>query len=126
MRYMIHSEMMADITPPATRAADHPFLYRFQRAAAWLLAPICYLGLLVAPSVVLSLPFQVFHRVAVSPIAYWLVAGPVMFVILWVLYWLGRFNLQNIRQRVIDLEALIGLIGFALIPGVVVWFFPPK
>ncbi len=86
------------------------------RGLVWIVGPVAYLGLLVSPAVVLSVPFQVFHR---HLIGYWLT----VVVVLWVIYRLGRTSYRWYARRVIDLEAIVGFTGSLLALASCIWVY---
>ena len=91
------------------------------RGPVWIIGPVAYLGLLIAPSVVLAVPFQIFQRNAVR-IGYWLTIS----LVLWLVYRLGRSSYRWFTHRVIDLEAIIGFAGCVLALAACLWVYPPK
>ena len=117
---------MEELAPASPKLVRHPFMRRVWRGAAWVLAPIAYLGLVITPTVVSSVPFQIFHRREVSPLVFWLTAASVAVLAFWLLYRLGRVAYRSLRQRVIDLEAVVGFIGLVLAIVVIAWIHPPK
>jgi hypothetical protein len=98
----------------------HSKMFPKWRGVVWVFGPVAYLGLLLAPSVVFGIPFQLFHRHG-APVGYWLTAA----VVLWVIYRLARFSYCSFRQRVVDLEALVGCVGCVVALAVATWIFPP-
>jgi hypothetical protein len=109
MKYTVHSKMC--IGP---------------RAIAWFIGLIGYLGLLIAPSVVFSIPFQLFHRTHASPLAFWLTAFAVFLLAFWIAYRLALSGYRSFVQKVLDLDAVIGLVGIVLALPVIICVYPPR
>jgi hypothetical protein len=127
MRYTVHSNMMAGLTSLWPQLARHVFLCRIWRGmSSWLLAPIGYFGLLLAPSVIFSIPFEVFQRHHVSLLVYWFTITVIGALVLWLLYRLGCRIRHSFRQRVIELETVIGFIAFTFVPIIIVWIYAPR
>jgi len=126
MKYIVHSRMLADLTPRSPRFAHHAYLARICRSASWVLAVIAYLGVLVAPTVTLSLAFQVLHAFKIQPpsVPYWFAAIAVLAFALCFLYRFGSAGYHSFRHGVIDLETTFGFIGFAFAVAFTVWILP--
>ena len=126
MRYVIRSEMLADLTPTSPRMLRHAQLCRLWRYVSWLLLPFAYAGALLAPAAVLSIPFQFFHKHHVAPSTFWITSGLVGLLAAWWFYKALACTAKWFRQRVIHLEALALTAGLALGVFFVVWLFPPR
>ena len=126
MKYIVHSVMMAELTPSSPRLVRHVRLCRAWRAISWVLLPFCYLGAVFAPAAVLSIPFQVFHQHRVSPLVYWVTTVLVGVFVLWMLYRAASYGFHSFRQRVIHVEAIILFVGWVFAVVVVVWIYSPK
>src|SRR5277367_1342216 len=126
MRYSIRSDMMAELTPKSPRLVRHILLCRFLRILSWFFLPVNYLGLLMAPAVILSIPFQIFHYHHFSPYLFWTAVALVGTFTLGMFYASLVAGLRLFRQRVIYLEAIVLFAGLMFAVVVVVWIFPPK
>ncbi len=114
MKYVVYSQMMVELTPS---------LPRFARL---VLLPLCYLGALIAPTVILSIPFQVFQKHEVSPFAFWVTAAFMGAGVLWLLYRTATCAVRSLRQRVLHVEAILLSVALGLAVITVVWLYPPK
>lgn len=125
MKYRIHSGMACDLVPFGVRFKNQRFLYYTCRALSWLLLPFAYLGALVAPVVVLYLPFQILHSLRVTPpsIAFCLSAGFIAVCILWMLYRSGWAAVHSIRESVIHLDAIVFFLGIVFAVVCIVFIF---
>lgn len=94
--------------------------------ASWLLLPICYLGALIAPAVLLAIPFQVFHKHQISPVVFWVVAVVLGALVVWSLRLALVSWLRLFRQRVIYVEAAVFFTAVVLAVAAVLWVYPPK
>jgi hypothetical protein len=112
MAFTIHSKFARD--------------FAAARIARWLLLPVSYLGLLIAPASVCALPFQILRSCHVTPpsVGYWISATIISGVVLFCLYRLGRRVIWEIRQRIIDMESLVGFAGFTLSAALIAYIFP--
>jgi hypothetical protein len=118
--------MMADMTPKASWLVRHVVLCRIWRAVSWFLLPFCYLGALIAPAVVLSIPFQVFHWHHFSPQVIWITTGLLGTFTLWLLWRAVLSGWRFFQQRVIYVEAIILSVALVFAVAVIVWLYPPK
>ena len=118
MRYSIRSDMMAQI---AGKSPGH-----VRRALSWLLLPFCYLGALIAPAVILSIPFQVFHWHRFSPAVFWSATALIGAFVVWMLSLSLVSWLRFLRQRVIYVEAVVFFAALVFAVAVVLWIYPPK
>ena len=91
-----------------------------------MLSVIAYLGVLVAPTVTFSIPFQVLWAAKIQPpsILYWFSATAILLLALWLLYRLGSAGYHGFRSGVINLEAIFGFVGVMLTVAFIVWFLP--
>ncbi len=126
MSYTVHSQMMIEMTPSSPRLLRHAILCRAWRGVSWLLLPFCYLGALIAPAVVFSIPFQVFHRHEVSPVVFWSTTAAMSALVLWLFYRAVRFSVRSFRQQVIHVEAIVMSVALVLAVIVIAWVYPPK
>jgi len=117
MRYSIRSDTMAELTGKSPGV--------FRRVVSWFLLPICYLGALIAPSVVLTISFQGLHRGHFLPHVFWFVTALVGVVVLWIAYFEAVGWLRYFRQGVIYIEAIVIFIGFLAVIPVALLAFPP-
>jgi hypothetical protein len=96
------------------------------RGVSWVLAALAYFGLLLAPSVVLNIPFELMRGFALNPasgsyLAYWVVAAGTFTVALWALYRIGAVCYRNFRRGVIELEAAVAFVGVVLATFLASW-----
>jgi H+/Cl- antiporter ClcA len=91
-----------------------------------MVLPVAYLGALIAPAGVLSIPFQIFHKHHFPAWAFWITAALVGTLA-------GRWLFRAVvcgwrffRQRVIHLEALVFAFGLVFAVIVIIWLYPPK
>ena len=126
MKYIVHSQMMTELAPSSPRLVRHAFLCRVWRGVSWLVLPLCYLGALIAPAVVLSIPFQVFHKHGVSPLVYWATTVLMGVFVLWMLYRAASYGFRSFRQRVIHVEAIVLFVALVFAVVAIVWIYPPK
>jgi hypothetical protein len=126
MKYTVHSAMMNEMTPSSSRLLRHAALCRAWRGLSWLLLPFCYLGALLAPAVVLSIPFQVFHNHQVSPFVFWVTTGAMSALVLWVFCRAVSSGFRSFRHGVIHIEAIVMSLALLLAIVVIPWAFPPK
>lgn len=126
MSYTVHSQMMIELTPFSPRLLRHVTLCRVWRGFSWLLLPLCYLGALIAPAMVLSIPFQYFHRHEVSPLVFWPVTAVTSALVLYLFYRAATYSLHNFRQRVIHVEAIVICVALVLAVIAITLVFPPK
>ncbi len=112
MAYTIHSKFATDLAAA--------------RVVRWLLLPVSYLGLLIAPAFVCALPFQILHSCRVTPpsVGYWISAAIISGLVLFCLYRLGRRVIWEFRQRIIDVESFVGFAGFTLSAALTAYIFP--
>ena len=91
-----------------------------------MLSVIAYFGVLVAPTVTFSIPFQVLRAAKIQPpsILYWFSATAILLFALWLLYRFGSAGYHGFRSGVINLEAIFGFVGVALTVAFVVWILP--
>ena len=91
-----------------------------------MFAPIAYLGLLIAPSVILSIPFQILHSFNISPpsLAYCISASCVAAATLWVLYRSVKLAIYAARHGILDIDAVVTSFGFALAAVCIVFISP--
>jgi hypothetical protein len=108
----------------AQLAGNSPGLAR--RVVSWLLLPICYLGALIAPAVILAVPFQIFHARHFSPAVFWVSMVLIGALVLWQFYRALISSLRFFRQRVIYVEAIVMVVAFVAAVTVVIWIYPPR
>ena len=126
MTYVVHAKMFEDLIPSRAWFLRHRSICRICRAAAWPLAVIAYLGLLTAPAGCVGLVFQVLRwlRIAARSGVYWVLIGLVGLFALWTLWRIGRGIVYRLHQKIIDLDLLVGLVGFVLATALLVWMAP--
>ena len=113
MKYIVHSRLLMELTSSTQRLGHHTVLCRVWRGVSWLLLPLCYLGALMAPAVILSIPFQILHAHRVPSLVYWITILLMAVLILWVLYRAASYFFHGFRQRVIHVEAIILFVAIA-------------
>lgn len=126
MKYIVHSQMMTEMTPASPRLLRHAMLCRTLRGVSWLLLPFCYLGALLAPVVIFSIPYQAFHRHEASPVVFWLTTAAIGALVLWLFCRSARAASAAWRQQVIHVEAIIMCVALVLAVILIAWVFPPK
>lgn len=126
MKYIVYSQMMNEMTPSSPHLLRRVALCRTLRGVAWLVLPFCYLGALLAPAVVFSIPFQVFHRHAVSPVVFWSTTTAMSALVLWLFYRSARAASAAWRQRVIHVEAIVMCMALMLAVLLIAGVFPPR
>ncbi|MFM7215403.1 MAG: hypothetical protein ACKO3H_11065 [Verrucomicrobiota bacterium] len=126
MNFTVHSQMMNEVMPSSPRLIRRVVLSRTLRGVAWLVLPFCYLGVLLAPTVVLSIPFQVLHRHAVSPVVFWSTTAAMSALVLWLFYRSARTASSAWRQRIIHVEAIVMCMALVLSVLLIAWVFPPR
>lgn len=126
MKYTVHSTMMNEMTQLSPQFLRYPALCRAWRGVSWLLLPFCHLGALLAPSAVLSIPFQVFHKHQVSPLVFWVTTAAMSAVVLWVFYRAVSSGFRSFRHGVIHIEAIVMSLALVLAVVVIACVFPPK
>jgi hypothetical protein len=118
MRYAIRSDMLTELSG---KSPGH-----VRRVASWLLLPVCYLGVLISPAVLLAVPFQIFHKHQLSPLVFWGAAGLLGALVVWMLRLALVSWLRLFRQRVIYLEAGVLFTAVLLAVVAVLWVYPPR
>lgn len=126
MRYSIRSDMLMEMTPKSPGLLRHVRLCRVWRVACWMLLPIAYLGAFVAPTGLLSIPFQIFHGHHYSSRAFWIMTVLAVLVVAWILYLSANRWWRHFRQHVIYVEAMVLFAGALAALPIVLWIFPPK
>jgi len=125
MAYIVHSKFARDFDSMAAKFQGWRAIHAVCRVALWLLLPVAYLGLLIAPAFVCALPFQILHSCRVKPpsVVYWISAVIIAGLVLFCCYRLGRHVIRELRQRIIDVESWVGFAGFALSAALTVYIF---
>lgn len=126
MNFTVYSQMMNAMTPSSPRPLHRVVLCRTLRGVAWLVLPFCYLGVLLAPTVVLSIPFQVLHSRAVSSVVFWSTTTAMNALVLWLFHRSARTAFSAWRQRVIQVEAIVLCMALVLAVLLIEWVFPPR
>jgi hypothetical protein len=108
----------------AQLAGKSPGLAR--QVVSWILLPICYFGAFLAPAVMLSIPFQIFHVHHFSPAIFWVTTFLIGALFLWLFYRALMSWLQFFRQQVIYIEAAVFLTALVFAVAVVAWIYPPR
>jgi hypothetical protein len=87
---------------------------------------IAYLGVLGAPLVTLSLPYQVLYALNIQPPSrlYWFAATGMLILTLGLLCLTGMAGYKALRKRVISLDAIFFFLGLALAVAFIVWILP--
>jgi hypothetical protein len=111
MGYTLHSKLLKDWESVASRFRSSPVIYAVCLAGLWVLLLLCYLGMLVAPTIVCGMTLQALHSFTV---VFWISAALISVGILVVVYMGGRRILHEVRQRLIDVELAVGFSGFVL------------
>jgi hypothetical protein len=111
MGYTLHSKLFKDWESVAGRFRSSPVIYAVCLIGLWILLLLCYLGMLVAPTIVCGMVLQALHSFTV---AFWTSAALISVGILVVVYLGGRRILHEVRQRLIDVEFAVGFSGFVL------------
>jgi cation transport ATPase len=108
--------MAEEFAPSATRFQSHPVVLQVCRGLSHVFSVAAYLGLLIAPSVVISLPIQLAHsfRVAGRLLAFYVSVALASALVLWALYRFGSAAIHSVRQRVVHVDALVGFVGVLL------------
>lgn len=118
--------MLADLTPSSPRIVRHVHFCRMWRVVSWVLLPFCYLGALIAPGVILAIPFQVFHAHKYPASVFWVTAVLMGAFVVWMLCKMVVRGLHVLRQGVIYVEAIVFIAGLLLAVVAVIWIYPPK
>jgi hypothetical protein len=126
MKYTVHSAMMTGLTPSSPQLVRRVFFCRVWRGVSWILMPFCYLGLLIAPAVIFSIPFQFFHEHTVSCPGYLVATVLVSASFLWMLYRAAKGGFYSFRQHVIHVDAIVLFVGLVFAAIIIVWLYPPK
>ena len=61
MRYTVHSEFAKGLFSYLAKYQKQPAIHNPSRFAIWIIVPLSNLGLLYAPILIFSLPFQILH-----------------------------------------------------------------
>jgi hypothetical protein len=126
MKYSIRSDMVTEMTPKRPWLVRHVFLCRVLRVVSWLVLPFAYLGAFIAPAMILSIPFQVFHYHHFSLYAFRIMACLMATLILLMLTMALIALVRLFRRNIIYLEAIALSLGLVFAVVVVIWIFPPK
>ncbi|HEY9510478.1 MAG TPA: hypothetical protein VIV82_11525 [Verrucomicrobiae bacterium] len=118
MKYVFRSDMLTRLSGKSP--GD------FRRLASWLLLPICYFGALIAPSVLLAVPFQLLHKHKFPPAVFWGSLGIFGALVLCLLTLAVISWLRFFRQRIIHIEPAILFVGLILAVAAMLWIYPPK
>lgn len=123
MRYALESQIVSEIAPLVARFHGRRILRYGCRAISWPIIVLACLGVLVAPAVVISLPLQLllFIRTAPLSVAYWVPVCVTLVCTLWLLGRFGRAAILGLRQRRMDLEAILGFVGWGFAVAYLIW-----
>jgi len=126
MNYTMHSRMLAELTPASSWQTRHQHIARIWRPASWLLAVIAYLGVLIAPTVTIAIPFQILIWLKIQPPStfYWLTATVILLFALWLLYRIGCAGYQWFRKGVIFLDEIFLFVAVTLTVAFIIWIMP--
>ncbi len=126
MRLRFHAQMFNEMKPSVARRGRHPVLCSIWSVLLWVLCPLAYFGLLMAPFVLVGTVFKAIHNLELTGRQYWAVAGPVFLVVVWYLRRLARRIWHFQRQSVVDADGIVALIAVALAVATCLWLFPPR
>jgi hypothetical protein len=118
--------MLAETNGSSLPAVRGVRLNRLLRVTSRWLLPVALFGVLIAPSVVLSLPFQVLHVFKVQPPSpiYWITAVAVLVIAIWFISRIGKGIYRGYKHGIIWLEGFLGFLGFAVAIVIVIWILP--
>lgn len=118
--------MLAGLTPTSSWVRSHAHLFRLWQGVSLVFSVIAYLGVLGAPLVTLSLPYQALYALNIQPPSrlYWFAATGLLILALGLLCLTGMAGYLGFRKRVISLDAIFFFIGLALAVAFIVWILP--
>jgi hypothetical protein len=114
MKYSVHSGLMAEMMSSPPRVLRESRFRPLWRPMVWMLVPICYLGGLVAPLVVLGAPLDSVRGIHLPAAVFWATALWIGLWAAWTLYRMVVRSMLAFRQRVFHLEALVFCLGLVL------------
>lgn len=112
--------------PSAAREARSPVLCLIWRSLSWLLGPLAYFGLLMAPFVLIGTMFKALHGLDLTGQQYWSFVAAAVLTGAWVARRLMRWIVYYLRQDVIDVDGIVGLLGTVVGLAASLWLFPPQ
>ncbi len=126
MKYTVSSKMFGDLIPVSGWITNHPFVFQIWRGFSWLIAGIAYLGVLIAPTITLSITFQVIRALRIRPpsILYWVMSLAILFFTLWWLYRCVSAGYHFFHRGVINLDAVFMSFGVSLAVVFMIWILP--
>jgi hypothetical protein len=124
MKYRVRSQMLIDLN--LARFTNFPGVNRIWRVLAITISIVAYLGVIVAPAVVSSLPFQILHAFRIKPpsASYWIVASIILTLSIWLLCRITTIGYRSLRQGIISLDTIFGVIGVTLAIIFILWTLP--
>jgi len=126
MRYTVHSAFAKGLFSYLAKYQKQPAIHNPSRFAIWIIVPLSNLGLLYAPILIFSLPFQILHWCKIAPpsIGYWFLASlfsGLVFILFAIFGWAA---FSQLRRQILHLEALVGFIGMGFSCWFTVFIFP--
>jgi hypothetical protein len=126
MGYIVESKFAKNFDSMAAKLKNWRVVHAVTKVSLRLLLPVSWLGLLIAPACVWSLPFQILRACRVTPpsAGYWISAAVISSLLMFFLYRLARLVVYELRHRVLDVESLVGFTGFSLAAALTAYILP--